>query len=227
MRINRFVALASGISRRQADVAISQQRVMINGAVAQAGQDVADGDRISLDGQPVQLPELTTTILLNKPAGYVVSRQGQGSRTVYELLPAELHRLKPVGRLDKDSSGLLLLTDNGQLAQQLTHPRYAKTKLYEIVLDKPLEPLHQQLISDHGIMLADGRSRLQLAKLGSTREWQVTMREGRNRQIRRTLAALGYDVQRLHRTQFGSYQLHDIKSGHWQKVPENEILTNR
>lgn len=214
MRINRYVAGSSSLSRRAADQAISQGRVRVNGHPAQTGQEVSPSDSITLDGRALQAAE-RQTILLNKPIGYVTSRDGQGSRTIYDLLPPRLHHLKPVGRLDKNSSGLLLLTNDGELAQQLTHPSNYKIKMYQIELDHDLQPLHQQMISDRGINLEDGLSKFQLERLaeGNGRAWRVTMHEGRNRQIRRTFAALGYDVTRLHRLQFGPYTLGAVKIG--------------
>ncbi len=135
------------------------------------------------------------------------------------LLPTELHSLKPIGRLDKDSSGLLLLTNDGNLAHELTHPSFRKTKVYEVELDKPLTPLHHQMIHDIGITLEDGVSILQLEKLSNTgTSWRVTMHEGRNRQIRRTFDALGYDVSRLHRIRFGKYDLGKLELGTYEKV---------
>jgi 23S rRNA pseudouridine2605 synthase len=222
MRINKFVASATGLSRRAADQAVEAARVQVNGQPVQPGQQVSGGDKVTLDGQPIALSNTTTTLILNKPAGYVCSRNGQGSRTVYELLPPEYARLKPVGRLDKDSSGLLLMTDDGELANQLTHPSYGKTKIYEVRLDKPLEPLHQQMINDTGISLEDGPSRLQLSRLDDVGySWQVTMSEGRNRQIRRTFAALGYGVMALHRTNFGNYSLEGLASGKFKVASNN------
>jgi 23S rRNA pseudouridine2605 synthase len=158
--------------------------------------------------------------MLNKPTGYVVSRDGQGSLTIYDLLPPELHSLKPIGRLDKDSSGLLLLTNDGQLAQELTHPKYQKTKIYEVTLSTPLQPLHRQMISDRGLQLTDGPSKLELERItdGNDKDWRVHMHEGRNRQIRRTFAALGYSVQTLHRTHFGSYVLGSTKPAAYKTV---------
>ena len=129
MRINKFVALATGMSRRTADQAIAEGRVAVNGRPPTAGQQVTDEDQINLDGQTLQKPA-ATTIMMNKPVGYVVSRDGQGSQTIYDLLPEEYQGLKPIGRLDKDSSGLLLLTNDGTLAQELTHPKYHKQKVY-------------------------------------------------------------------------------------------------
>jgi 23S rRNA pseudouridine2605 synthase len=158
--------------------------------------------------------------MLNKPAGYVVSRDGQGAQTIYDLLPAEYQPLNPVGRLDKYSSGLLLLTNDGQLAQELTHPSRQKVKVYEILLDKPLQPLHRQMISDHGLTLEDGVSKLQLERQveGDDIAWIVTMYEGRNRQIRRTFQSLGYRVTHLHRTHFGPYSLGSAKKGAYTKI---------
>lgn len=214
MRVNKFVAQATGLSRRATDQAIRESRVFINQVKASLGDNVSGTDTVTLDGQPLKPPPNNLTIKLNKLAGYVSSRAGQGSLTVYDLLPPEYHRLKPVGRLDKDSSGLLLLTDDGNLANQLTHPSYAKVKIYEVSLNKPLTPLHQQLINDHGIQLEDGLSQLTLDKRGNTgKDWQITMREGRNRQIRRTFAALGYRVRTLHRTSLGNYRLDGLAPG--------------
>lgn len=209
MRLNKYVAQATGLSRRAADAAISQGRVRINSRQASLGDSINPDDQVSLDGNTL-VPATKSTLMLNKPAGYVCSRKGQGAKTIYDLLPDEFHTLKPVGRLDKDSSGLLLLTNDGELANQLTHPRYSKTKVYEIQLDKPLAPLHQQMITDHGVQLDDGPGKLSLQKGESPRHWQVTMSEGRNRQIRRTFAALGYHVTKLHRTQFGTYKLSQL-----------------
>jgi len=218
MRINVFIAKATGLSRRAADQAILEGRVAANGRRAEAGQQVSSADTITLDGRPVSGSDRAMTIMLNKPAGYVVSRAGQGSRTIYDLLPAEYHRLKPVGRLDKDSSGLLLLTSDGQLANQLTHPRYNKTKLYEVELDKPLTVADKKAI-EQGVELEDGPSALQLKALESNQKsWQVVMSEGRNRQIRRTFAARGYTVAGLYRTNFGGYNLGELPKGKYQEV---------
>jgi 23S rRNA pseudouridine2605 synthase len=220
MRINKFIALASGMSRRGADAAIEKGRVLVNGKPPTPGQDVTDTDTVILSGRELRTPETTKTIMFNKPADVVVSRDGQGSRTVYDLLPSQFSQLKPVGRLDKNSSGLLLLTNDGQLSQQLTHPSYNKVKIYEVHLDKALQPLHRQMISDYGVKLADGPSKLQLERLhdGDDTAWRIQMHEGRNRQIRRTFASLGYDVKTLHRTHFGGYALEDIRSGDYKEI---------
>lgn len=216
-RLNKYLALQLGVSRREADVLIEHGLVTINGQVAELGGRVAESDTVTVSG--TILPGTTATyvyLMLNKPTGYVCSRRAQGSvPTIYSLLPPHYHALKPVGRLDANSSGLLLLTNDGDFAFTMTHPKFHKIKIYHVRLDRDLEPLHQQMIGDFGIELEDGTSHLQLMRLSETnrREWQVTMSEGRNRQIRRTFAALGYKVTRLHRTQFGPYSLEGIKRG--------------
>lgn len=220
MRINKYIALATGYSRRGADELIAAGRVRVNGEIPNAGIQINGLDVVLLDNHPITPPTQTVTILYHKPTGYVVSRDGQGSQTIYDLLPVNYHELKPVGRLDKYSSGLLLLTNDGQLANELTHPRYVKTKVYEIGLNGPLAPLHRQMISEHGIILDDGVSKLQLERLheGDDTRWRIAMHEGRNRQIRRTFASLGYHVNQLHRTNFGDYSLGGLAKGKWQLV---------
>ena len=214
MRINKYIAQATDLSRRAADTAVSEGKVQINGRPADAGSQVGDQDLVTLDGTPVFVEQAVMTVIYNKPFGYVVSRDGQGSKTIYDTLPLEYRQLNPVGRLDKNSSGLLLLTNDGVLANELTHPRYAKIKIYEIQLNQQLAPLHQQMINDRGISLEDGLSQLQLEKQDDEGyAWRVTMREGRNRQIRRTFSALDYTVTRLHRTHFGEYTLGDLAKG--------------
>lgn len=217
MRINKYVAQATGMSRRAADTAIAEGRVEVNNKPVHPGQYISGIDVVMLDGQPITAEDRLVTIALNKPAGYVVSRNGQGSKTIYDILPTKFHNLKPVGRLDKDSSGLILLTNDGQLANRLTHPKYQKQKIYEVRLDKELSDQDFKAITKQGINLDDGISKFELDSINDENyEWRVTMSEGRNRQIRRTFAALGYSVTRLHRTQFGEYQLVGIKVGEFK-----------
>lgn len=214
MRINKYVALATGLSRRAADSLVEQGKIAVKGITAGSGLLVEETDKVTLEGQVLTIP-VKSTIIMHKPRGYVVSRNGQGSKTVYDLLPAGYRHLKPVGRLDKDSSGLLLMTNDGNLANELTHPNRQKIKIYEIIIDKPLQPLHHQMISDIGIQLKDGVSKLLLERIEETNDlnWRVTMTEGRNRQIRRTFEALGYTVRQLHRTHFGPYTLNKLQPG--------------
>ena len=221
MRLNKFLALHAGISRREADSLIEKGRVSVNGQTASLGLQVQPEDIVAIDGKKLSSDTELIYLAFNKPVGYVCSRRAQGeSPTIYELLPPEYRTLKSVGRLDRDSSGLLLLTNDGDYAQQMTHPRYSKVKIYEVGLDKPLEPLHQQMISDFGVDLDDGKSKLGLeSKSDDDRtQWTVTMSEGRNRQIRRTFAALGYTVTKLHRTGFGRYTVGELAPGSFEIV---------
>lgn len=220
-RLNKHLALQLGISRREADTLIERGRVRINDTATSLGARFTVGDQISVDGKQIADGTPLQYIMFNKPVGYVCSRRAQGDNpTIYSILPASFNVLKPVGRLDKDSSGLLLLSNDGDFTFQMTHPKFKKTKVYHVTIDHDLEPLHQQMISDYGITLEDGSSKLALTRLddSSRRKWEVTMSEGRNRQIRRTFAALGYTVTVLHRTQFGSYTLGDLSPGDYISV---------
>lgn len=222
IRLNKFLAEQLGISRRQADDLIVAGQVLVNQRPAVLGKRISPTDEIICQGRSVSHTTSRVYLGLNKPAGYVCSRKRQGDvPTIYELLPAQYQSLKTVGRLDKDSSGLILLTNDGDFAYQMTHPKFVKSKVYEVTLDQALAPLHQQEISDFGIQLGDGISRMELVKLSDDRKiWQVTLHEGRNRQIRRTFGALGYTVVKLHRIQFGPYQLNQLKPGKYAEVPK-------
>lgn len=214
-RLNKYIALQLGISRREADNLIAYDHVRINGEKVILGARFEEGDVITVKNKPLTDDTAYVYLAMNKAPGYVCSRRQQGeTETIYSLLPENYHNLKPVGRLDKDSSGLLLLTNDGDFAYQMTHPKFYKVKKYEVSLDEELVPLHQQMINDHGIQLEDGPSQLSLERTDDTRKnWIVTMSEGRNRQIRRTFSSIGYTVTRLHRTDFGPYSLGDIKPG--------------
>jgi 23S rRNA pseudouridine2605 synthase len=221
IRLNKYLALNLGISRREADDLIDQQKVKVNDGPVKLGARFGEGDIITVNGQEVSNTTKYQYLALNKPVGYVCSRKQQGDNpTIYELLPESYHHLKPVGRLDRDSSGLILLTNDGDFAYQMTHPKFFKTKIYNARLDRELAPLHQQMISDYGIKLEDGPSKLQLERMNETdrKSWIITMHEGRNRQIRRTFGSLGYTVIKLHRTNFGNYSLGDIQPGKFDIV---------
>ena len=247
IRLNKFLAERLGLSRREADDAIASGKVTIDGEKAVLGARIDEKSKICYNNKTVPFNTEFLYVAMNKPIGYVCSRRAQGDApTIYEILPKECMKLKTVGRLDKDSSGLILLTNDGDFAYQMTHPKFHKEKIYEVELDRPLEPLHQQMISDYGVMLEDGPSRFTVIRLekqpikghsepgkartSAPRPWRraeatrsergcsqalytVILSEGRNRQIRRTFAALGYKVTVLHRIQFGKYQLTDLQPG--------------
>ncbi len=228
IRLNKFLAERLGVSRREADDLISAGKITVNGSPAVLGVHIDKNDKVCYNNKIVPFDTEYLYLAFNKPVGYVCSRRAQGSApTLYNLLPKAYQKLKTVGRLDKDSSGLILLTNDGDFAFQMTHPKFRKIKIYEVELDRPLEPLHQQMISDYGVMLDDGPSKFLIMKNELTKpsssgrsskeisqaHYIVSISEGRNRQIRRTFAALGYRVTRLHRTEFGKYQLSGLEPG--------------
>jgi 23S rRNA pseudouridine2605 synthase len=221
IRINQFVASATGLSRRAADAAIAEGRITLAGRRATLGETLARDAEVLMDGRPLTPATTHTYIMFNKPAGYVSSRVRQGpSPTLYDLLPAEYHTLRTVGRLDRDSNGLILLSDDGDFIHRLTHPSFAKTKVYELTLARSLSPADQRKLGQ-GVELTDGPSLVQVDKTRG-REVTVSLSEGRNRQLRRTFGALGYTVEQLKRIQMGPYRLGDLPSGAWVNLDTQE-----
>lgn len=222
MRINKFLAQSSGLSRRAADQVISTGRVLINDRIATLGDAVEASDEVFLDGQKQSVSQ-KIYIALYKPIGFITSRRPQGnSRSVYDLLPDEMRQLRYAGRLDKDTSGLLILTNDGDFIQEATHPSKEKIKEYEVELNKPLAPEDARKV-EKGVELADGASRLSIFAISGAR-LSVRLSEGRNRQIRRTFQALGYDVVMLHRTRFGKLTLQGLSEGEWLKIRPEEVI---
>lgn len=217
IRLNKFLAERLGLSRREADEKIAAGEILVNGKVAELGARIDESDKVCYNKKIVPFLVNYSYLAFNKPVGYVCSRRAQGmAPTLYDLLPEKYRCLKTVGRLDKDSSGLILLTNDGDFAFEMTHPKFYKEKTYEVILDKDLAPLHQQEIADFGVKLEDGISRFMVIrneKYDDRKHFVVILSEGRNRQIRRTFAALGYTVVGLHRIQFGKYQLSGLKPG--------------
>jgi 23S rRNA pseudouridine2605 synthase len=223
MRLNRFLAAAGLGSRRHCDELIASGHVTINGQVCtNFSAQPADDDYVKVNGRLIHVdPPLT--IMLHKPAGFVSTRRDpHASDTIFDLLPANFSRLFNVGRLDTQTEGLLILTNAGDLAQQLTHPRFKVEKEYEVTLDRPWDPaLKVKLL--RGIFL-DGK-RAQLAGLHpvtSTR-LRVVLRQGINRQIRRMFEVIGYQVKHLVRTRMGDLRLGELPRGHWRPLSRSEL----
>lgn len=214
-RLNKFLAERLGVSRREADDLVVDGKILVNGKTGILGQRIDKNDKVCYNEKIIPFASSLVYLALNKPVGYVCSRKQQGENpTLYDLLPEKYKTLKTVGRLDRDSSGLILLTNDGDFAFKMTHPKFFKTKIYDVTLDRALEPLHQQMINDFGVEIGDGISKLGLFRLNDERtKFEVTMHEGRNRQIRRTFMALGYKVVALERKVFGKYQLAGLKPG--------------
>jgi 23S rRNA pseudouridine2605 synthase len=194
-----------GVSRREADDLIKSGAITVNGNIAVLGQPINDTDQVAVNGQPIR-PETLSYIMLNKPIGYVCSRRQQGdSPTIYDLLPGELRSLKVAGRLDADSRGLVVLTNDGDYAQRITHPRFAEIKKYEVKLNKKLGSSDAKQLTD-GVDIGDGVSRLTIEPIAND-SLLVTLAEGRNRQIRRSFEALGYQVIDLRRIEHADIKL--------------------
>ena len=209
MRLNKLLASRLNLSRRKADSLILSSTVTVDGCIAKIGDQVTDTNIILVDQKPLPKVQALHLIMLNKPKGFVCSRRGQGSKTIFNLLPQNYHNLNPIGRLDKDSSGLLLLSNDGDLHQKLAHPASGKIKKYLVTLNKPIND--KDIIRlNKGVTLQDGLSRLITSR--TDKSLDISMTEGRKRQIRRTFEMIGYRVIALHRYQFGPYVLNGLGS---------------
>ena len=231
-RLQKILARAGFGSRRACEELIRQGRVAVDGKVAQLGQKAdPDRDRITLDGKPVQVREGHTYVALHKPRG-VLSDEGDGSgrlSTARDLVSLPGH-LFPVGRLDLRSEGLILLTDDGELANRLTHPRYGHEKEYRALVEG--QPDEATLNKWRQGVFLDGRPTAPAVVTVTGREkgktWlRVVLREGRKRQIRRVGAMLGHPVHRLIRVRIGSLHLGDLKPGQWRRLTGAEVRALR
>ena len=214
MRLNRFLASAGIGSRRHCDELIAAGRVTINGKVCADFSAQPDArDHVKVDGKLVHIaPALT--IMLHKPAGFVSTRKDQHARhTVFDLLPKKFSRLFNIGRLDAQTEGLLLLTNDGDLAQRLTHPRYKIEKEYEMTLDRPWDPAFAPKLL-RGIFLDGQRAKITRVHSISPTRLRVVLRQGINRQIRRMFEVVGYRVKHLLRVRIGNLRLTDLPCGH-------------
>lgn len=223
MRLNRFLAACGLGSRRGCEELVRQGRVAINGAAAESlALRVAPGDRVTVDRKPVR-PHGAVALVLNKPAGCLCSTRSQGGKpTVFDLLPTTPHRLFPVGRLDADSEGLLLFTNDGDLSQHLAHPRHHVSKIYLATLDRPLDPDRTQPLL-RGMMIEGKPARFESLRPAGRRTVRVELRQGIKRQIRLMFLFLGYEVKHLIRTEFGPLRLGPLKPGQWRFLSEAEI----
>jgi len=224
VRLHKYLADAGVDSRRRCEDYVRAGRVTVNDEVAAVGASVVPGrDRVRFDGRPVLPLARRTVIMLSKPPGYLCScRQGrEAGKLVTELVPVGV-RLYPVGRLDRESEGLLLLTDDGELAQRLAHPRFGKEKEYVVELERDAEDaVCARLIA--GVELDDGPARAVRATRRGGRTLSVVLTEGRKRQVRRMLAALGHRVVRLRRVRLAGLELGRLRPGEWRRLSDSEV----
>ena len=227
IRLNKFIAHAGICSRREADMYIKLGSVKVNNKVmTEMGYKVKPTDEVQFDGQRLQA-EKPTYVLLNKPKGFITTtRDEKGRKTVMDLVAnATKSRIVPVGRLDRPTTGLLLFTNDGDLAKKLTHPSTGVKKLYHVVLDKNASGQHLQSIKagiklDDGSIKADEVSYVQGA---SRREVGIALHSGRNRIVRRIFEYLGYEVITLDRVLFAGLTKKDLPRGHWRHLSQAEV----
>jgi 23S rRNA pseudouridine2605 synthase len=227
MRLNRYLAQSGVASRRAVEEVILAGSVTINGAVCtELGRQVAPTDSVKVDGKLVR-PAESIYVLLNKPVDYVTTRSDDRARpTIYQLLPKNFHQLAHVGRLDIDSEGLLILTNDGDLTLRLTHPRYKTPKEYLVTLDREFEMADVSKVKK-GVYLSEGRARFDsLTKLNS-RQVRVILTQGITRQIRRVFAAVGYKVRKLQRTKIGPLFDSALKPGEYRLLRLAEVAKLR
>ncbi len=230
MRLQKYMALCGVASRRAAENLITAGCVMVNNhTVTELGTKVnPDKDRVTVNGKAIFPPQKNVYIMLNKPRGYVTTAKDNFDRkTVLDLIPSDLGRLFPVGRLDYDSEGLLLLTNDGDFTYRLTHPRHEVTKSYLVLVSGV--PSEQALSALRNGVVIDGRktmpAKAELKRSKSEKSvLQITISEGRNRQVRKMCAAVGHEVLRLRRVAEGPLSLGDLKSGEWRHLTEKEVL---
>nr|MBN1229792.1 rRNA pseudouridine synthase [Anaerolineae bacterium] len=226
-RLQKLMAHAGIASRRECERIIAQNRVTVNGSVAQVG-DKADPevDEIRVDGQVLSTPENFEYIVLNKPRDYISDVDVGGNLpSARDLIPVST-RLYPVGRLDVPSEGLMLFTDDGDLTHKLTHPRYGHTRVYHVLVEGM--PTEEALTRWREGFYLDGKRTLRTKVVRSRTEngstWLIiSMKEGRKRQIRRAASTMGYPVRRLIRVQLGPIELGDLRPGSWRRLTAEEI----
>lgn len=220
-RLQKYLARSGVASRRAAEEMIKAGRVTVDGAVASLGSSVGPEQVVAVDGAVIGGKVAHVTYALYKPRGFITTARDElDRRTVFECLPPT-PGLHPVGRLDRDSEGLLLLTTDGDLTLELTHPRYEHEKVYRAWIDEPVESAVLDEL-EAGIELEDGYTapaRVDRAGLGL----YVTLREGRNRQVRRMLAAVGHPVTRLCRVRLGGLWLEDLKPGEFRQLSSRDL----
>lgn len=228
MRLQKYLSAAGLCSRREAEKWIQQGRVSVNGVVAGLGDGCEEGDTVCVDGKSVSVAAERCYVLLHKPRGYVTTLSDEKGRpTVAELVADAGVRLYPVGRLDYDSEGLLIMTDDGAVAHALMHPSHQVPKTYEVKVrgsgfSAASEKLRRPLTDKDGTKFQGAEVTI-LRASADTAVLSMTIREGKNREIRRMCALVGLEVLRLRRVRQGAIELGDLPVGKWRRLTQAEI----
>ncbi len=224
MKIQKFIAMAGVCSRRKAEELIRQGRVFVDGRPAKIGERIVPGkNRIEVDGREVKLPQKKVYIMLNKPAGIVTSTRSQfGEKTVLELLGEVKERVFPVGRLDKETEGLLILTNDGELAYRITHPSFGVKKTYFVKTDREvpeqtLESMRKGTFIDDKKVVPDLLQRL------GRRKYRIILHEGMKRVVRRLFLSYGFRVVYLRREAIGALRLGRLSKGKWRYLSQRDL----
>ena len=224
MRLAKYLATAGVASRRASEEIVRAGRVSLDGVIViDPARDVGPHDVVAVDGRPVSPVHERVIYALNKPAGVVsTARDPQGRPTVVTMVP-QTERLYPVGRLDIDTTGLILLTNEGDLAHRLTHPSFEVEKTYRAVVGAP--PVREAALRAlrEGVELDDGRTAPARVRRVSADTIEITIHEGRKRQVKRMCEAVGHPVKRLERIAFGPLQLGELARGRWRKLGAGEV----
>jgi len=223
VRLNRFLASAGLGSRRSVEILIKGGRVRVNGRiVTDLATTVSPGDAVKVGNRMVR-SQPPVYVVLHKPRGVVCSADDErGRRTIFDYLPRNWPRVFHVGRLDKESEGLILVTNDGELSLALTHPRYHIDKEYEVALDRPFVPEDREKLLK-GFRIEGGSARVEQVTILRPRELKIVLRQGLKRQIRLMLYALGYEVTRLRRIRIGPIKLGEMPVGEWRPMTPHEL----
>lgn len=221
MRINKYISESGVCSRRQADQWIAEKRVTINGGIAELGSNVQPGDIVFLDGKPLGQPSQHVYIALNKPRGITSTTESHVEGNIVDFV-GHPERIFPIGRLDKDSEGLILLTNDGDIVNRILRAENNHEKEYIVTVDKPITPMFLNAMAS-GVKVLGKMTKPCTVEMKQERVFTITLTQGLNRQIRRMCHVLGYEVLYLRRLRIMNIHLHELKVGKWRDLTKTEL----
>ena len=226
IRLQKYISGQGICSRRKAEELIKSGLIKVNGSIAEIGTKVdPDKDKVKIQNSKLEISDSKIYIALNKPIGYITSTSNKQGKSVIDLIDKQKikQRIYPVGRLDKDSEGLVLLTNDGELTNTLTHPRYEHDKEYEIILDKSLSTKDKKIL-ESGMNIGKDVRGIKIKKTKNSKKYRLVLQEGKNRQIRKMIGRLGYNLILLKRIRINKLRLGDLSSGEYKIVKKKDIV---